>query len=93
MRAKYGYIDGYGLGARIIYERIKAGHDFMSYYPLREMMGAITGWEATVEELVMIGKRTSALLHTFNLREVFKPNDFTMPPRAAGDPQFKVWPF
>jgi aldehyde:ferredoxin oxidoreductase len=68
-------------------------HDSLDYHPLRELLGAVTGWEATVEELIRTGMRISTLLHAFNLREGFKPEHFTMPARAAGDPPFKVGPF
>jgi aldehyde:ferredoxin oxidoreductase len=67
--------------------------DALSYYPMKELMEAITGWKVTVDELIKTGMRTSAILHAFNLREGFKPGDFTMPSRAAGDPQFKKGPF
>ena len=29
-------------------------------------------------------------MHAFNLREGFKPSDFTMPPRIEGKPAFKA---
>lgn len=68
--------------------------DAMSYYPMRELMTSIMGWEGlTLDEMLTTGKRISTLLHAFNLREGFKPGDFTMPARASGDPQFKVGPF
>jgi aldehyde:ferredoxin oxidoreductase len=54
------------------------------------LMNATTGWELTVEELIKTGQRISTLLHAFNLREGFKPNDFKMPPRISGNPPLKV---
>jgi aldehyde:ferredoxin oxidoreductase len=59
-------------------------------FSLLEMMKAVTGWNLDHEELIKTGKRISALLHAFNLREGFKPADFTMPPRAYGSPPFKI---
>jgi aldehyde:ferredoxin oxidoreductase len=68
--------------------------DAMSYYPMRELMISIMGWEGlTLDEMITTGKRTSTMLHAFNLREGFKPEDFTMPARACGDPPFRVGPF
>jgi aldehyde:ferredoxin oxidoreductase len=34
----------------------------------------------------MTGQRISTILHAFNLREGFKPTDYTLPPRVAGNP-------
>jgi aldehyde:ferredoxin oxidoreductase len=66
----------------------------MAYYPMLELMQAVMGWtDLTVDGMIEAGTRVSTLLHAFNLREGFKPGDFTMPRRAAGDPQFKVGPF
>jgi len=68
--------------------------DSVSYYPMLELMQSIMGWkDMTVEEMLKAGERITIMLHAFNLREGFKPADFTIPPRAAGDPQFKVGPF
>jgi aldehyde:ferredoxin oxidoreductase len=66
----------------------------MSYFPMIELMQAVMGWEdLTMEGMITAGTRVATLLHAFNLREGFKPEDFTMPARAAGDPQFTVGPF
>ena len=53
-------------------------------------MKAITGWELTAEEIIKTGQRISTLLHAFNLREGFKPDDFKMPARISGNPPLKV---
>ena len=55
-----------------------------------EIMKAVTGWDLDHDDLVRAGKRISTLLHAFNLREGFKPADFTMPPRAYGNPPLKM---
>ena len=59
-------------------------------FSLLEMMKGVTGWNLDHEELIKTGKRISTLLHAFNLREGFKPADFTMPPRPYGSPPFKA---
>jgi aldehyde:ferredoxin oxidoreductase len=59
-------------------------------FSLLEMMRAVMGWNLDHEELIKTGKRISTLLHAFNLREGFKPADFTMPPRPYGNPPLKV---
>jgi aldehyde:ferredoxin oxidoreductase len=51
-----------------------------------ELMAAITGWDLNVKNVVQTGQRIATMLHAFNLREGFKPSDFTMPPRVCGDP-------
>jgi aldehyde:ferredoxin oxidoreductase len=62
-------------------------------FPLMEIMSGVTGWDLTSEEFVKTGYRIGALQHAFNLREGFKPGDFTMPPRIEGKPPFKVGAF
>jgi len=59
-------------------------------FSLLEMMKAVTGWNLDHEELIRTGKRISTLLHAFNLREGFKPADFTMPSRAYGNPPLEI---
>jgi aldehyde:ferredoxin oxidoreductase len=59
-------------------------------FPLLELLKAITGWDLNYDELIRTGKRISTLLHAFNLREGFKPSDFTAPPRVSGNPPLKV---
>jgi aldehyde:ferredoxin oxidoreductase len=51
-----------------------------------DLMKAITGWDLNVENMVQTGQRIAAMLHAFNLREGFKPSDFTIPPRVCGNP-------
>ncbi len=68
--------------------------DSVPYYPMLEFMQSIMGWQdLTAEGMLKAGERINVMLHAFNLREGFKPGDFVMPARAAGDPQFKVGPF
>lgn len=59
-------------------------------FPFIDLMKAITGWDLTGDELITTGQRIATLLHAFNLREGFKPKEFTMPPRIAGNPPLKV---
>ncbi len=55
-------------------------------FSLIDFMSATTGWDLTYEELINTGQRISTILHAFNLREGFKPGDFTMPIRVSGKP-------
>jgi aldehyde:ferredoxin oxidoreductase len=55
-------------------------------FRLMDLLGAITGWELDVESIKTTGKRIATMLHAFNLREGFKPEDFTLPPRVNGIP-------
>ncbi|MBN1832724.1 MAG: aldehyde ferredoxin oxidoreductase family protein [Deltaproteobacteria bacterium] len=59
-------------------------------FSLIDFLKAATGWDLTYDELINTGKRISTLLHGFNLREGFKPSDFTIPPRVAGNPPLKA---
>ncbi len=51
-----------------------------------DVMKAITGWDLNPENTVQTGKRIATMLHAFNLREGFKPKDFTVPNRVLGIP-------
>jgi len=59
-------------------------------FTLIDFMKAVTGWDLTYDELINTGQRISTILHAFNLREGFKPSDFTIPPRVAGNPPLKL---
>jgi aldehyde:ferredoxin oxidoreductase len=58
-------------------------------FSMIEFMKATTGWDLTYEELAKTGQRIATLMHGFNVREGFKPSDFTLPPRIAGNPPLK----
>jgi aldehyde:ferredoxin oxidoreductase len=60
------------------------------HFPFLDLMKAVTGWDVNSEEMIETGKRIATLLHAFNLREGFKPRDFTIPPRASGNPPLKA---
>jgi len=62
-------------------------------FPLMEVVAAVTGWDLTADEFIKTGYRIATLQHAFNLREGFRPSDFTMPPRIEGKPPFKVGVF
>jgi aldehyde:ferredoxin oxidoreductase len=59
-------------------------------FPLMEVTRAVTGWDLTPEEFIKAGYRIATLQHAFNLREGFKPADFTMPGRVYGNPPLKI---
>jgi aldehyde:ferredoxin oxidoreductase len=64
----------------------------MSKYPLAELIRAATGWDVTMDELLKTGERIQMLRHCFNLREGFKPGDFELPSRVAGEPPLPEGP-
>jgi aldehyde:ferredoxin oxidoreductase len=51
-----------------------------------DVLSAITGWDLNVENMVQTGQRIGTMMHAFNLREGFKPKDFTLPKRVCGIP-------
>jgi len=55
-----------------------------------DCMNAITGWDLDYGEIIETGKRITTLLHAFNLREGFKPDDFKLPERVNGNPPMKA---
>lgn len=58
-------------------------------FPLMDILASVTGWDLTPQEFINTGFRIGVLQHAFNLREGFKPADFTMPPRVEGKPPLK----
>jgi aldehyde:ferredoxin oxidoreductase len=67
------------------------GHDLMEY-PVLEVLNAVTGFDFTIDNLIEVGLRINTLLHAFNLREGWKPNHYTLPPRVAGHPPLPEGP-
>ncbi len=51
---------------------------FMEYV---ELLNAVTGWGASMHELVLVAQRTLNLARVFNLREGFKASDDWLPDR------------
>lgn len=64
-------------------EGLPQTHDFIN---------ALTGWDVTSEELLLIGDRIATMRQAFNLREGFKPSDFKYPDRVLGKPPLKSGP-
>jgi aldehyde:ferredoxin oxidoreductase len=61
-------------------------------FRLIDVLKAITGWDLNTENMVQTGQRIAIMLHAFNLREGFKPSDFTMPARVCGNPPLTAGP-
>jgi aldehyde:ferredoxin oxidoreductase len=59
---------------------------------LPEYMKAVTGWDATLEELMQSGERISNLRQAFNIREGLNPLKFHVPGRVVGIPPFTEGP-
>jgi aldehyde:ferredoxin oxidoreductase len=56
---------------------IKSAEDFIN---------AVTGWDTSMEELLVAGERISQLRHAFNLREGIHFRDYFIPKRLLGIP-------
>jgi aldehyde:ferredoxin oxidoreductase len=54
--------------------------------PYAAMVGAVTGWDVTVEELERIGERIVNLERLFNVREGVRRRDDTLPWRVMHEP-------
>jgi len=57
-----------------------------SYPELTELLNACTGWKATLQEIVTVGKRAIAMGRAFNLREGFTRADDQLPKRFFSPP-------
>jgi aldehyde:ferredoxin oxidoreductase len=62
------------------------------FYPVVDMLNAITGWNTDIDQLILTGNRILMTRYAFNLREGFKPSDYQLPSRAAGNPPLTAGP-
>ncbi len=49
-------------------------------------INAVTGWEATLDELLVTGERVANIRQAFNIREGLNPLNFKVPGRMVGKP-------
>jgi aldehyde:ferredoxin oxidoreductase len=57
-----------------------------------DFMNAATGWEVTLDELLLTGERISNLRQAFNIREGIISTDLKLPDRMVGIPPHKAGP-
>jgi aldehyde:ferredoxin oxidoreductase len=50
------------------------------------MLRAVSGWDITVDELLLTGERIANVRHAFNVREGLNPLGYNMPGRIVGSP-------
>jgi aldehyde:ferredoxin oxidoreductase len=62
------------------------------FYPLVDMLNAITGWNTDIDQLILTGNRILMMRYAFNLREGFRPSDYELPSRVAGNPPLTAGP-
>ena len=55
-------------------------------FPLIEFIAAVTGWDFTVKEAIITGRRILTLRQAFNIREGLTASEFTLPDRIARPP-------
>lgn len=55
-------------------------------WQLFEYLNAATGWQKSVDDYLLIGKRIQTLRQMFNLREGINPLESALHPRALGNP-------
>ena len=56
---------------------------FVGNAPLVEYISAVTGWEFSIKEALVAGRRIQALRQVFNVREGLRPTDFRLPARIG----------
>lgn len=59
---------------------------------VEEFVNAVTGWEVTTDDFLIVGDRIATMRQAFNVREGFKPSDFKYPDRVLGKPPLKSGP-
>ena len=57
-----------------------------------DLINAVTGWDASMEELLETGERISNIRQAFNIREGINPLQFRVPGRILGKPALKEGP-
>ncbi|MEM2366880.1 MAG: aldehyde ferredoxin oxidoreductase family protein [Candidatus Bathyarchaeia archaeon] len=57
-----------------------------------EFIEAVTGWNVTFEELIMVGERIANIRQAFNIREGLNPLKFKVPDRCLGRPPINYGP-
>ena len=57
-----------------------------------DFVNAATGWDMSMDELLVCGERIACMRQAFNVREGFKPADFRLPGRAEGKPPLTEGP-
>jgi aldehyde:ferredoxin oxidoreductase len=63
---------------------------FNAYIPA--FVNAVTGWDLTADDFIVIGDRIATMRQAFNIREGFTPSDFKYPDRVLGNPPLKSGP-
>jgi len=63
---------------------------FDAYIPA--FVNAVTGWDVTADDFIVIGDRIATMRQVFNTREGFTPSDFKYPDRVLGKPPLKSGP-
>jgi aldehyde:ferredoxin oxidoreductase len=73
----------------IKYEQVAASAGICKFifwqesWPLIEFINAATGWDFSIQELLMTGERIQTLRQMFNIREGIDPNDLLLPQRVS----------
>lgn len=57
-----------------------------SNIPIFEWLNAVTGWEKSPEDYMLVGRRIQHLKQAFNIRQDISPRQFIMNSRASGKP-------
>ncbi len=61
-------------------------------YPVLDLMNAVTGWDMDLPGFLQKGESIDTIRHLYNLREGFKPSDFSLPRRVRGEPPLSGGP-
>jgi len=62
------------------------GYEVLDVQHVPDFLSAVTGWDITLDECLVLGERAGTLRHLFNLREGLNPLEFRLPDRALGRP-------
>ncbi|MDY6959337.1 MAG: aldehyde ferredoxin oxidoreductase C-terminal domain-containing protein, partial [Halobacteriota archaeon] len=60
--------------------------------PYVEIVNAVTGWDTTLEELIMTGERIQTLRQAFNARDGISASKLSIPDRILGKPPLESGP-
>jgi len=65
------------------------GHISFNANSIPEFLNSVTGWNMTMDDVMLLGERIGVIRHLFNLREGINPLETKVPGRVLGIPALK----
>ena len=66
------------------------GHISFNANSIPEFLSSVTGWDVTMDDVMLLGERIGTIRHLFNIREGINPLERNVPGRVLGIPPLKA---